>query len=262
MDEKFVVIMECEGGCQMRWTVLGCHSPYPAPGGGTPGYLLEAEGKKILIDCGSGTLARLAGRVAVEALDAVLLSHLHHDHLVDFFVLQYAVMTARKQGKRKHPLAVWSPEKPAGWFEKLRYKTEIERSGIREGLKIHLGGRLTVHFFRTDHAVPCFAMRIHDGQHTILYGADSGPETDWGKMGESPDLFVCEASFLHKDLPDQPTGHLSARQAGLAAARLKAKQLILTHLYPGYDPDQLKEEAMAVFDGVCQTAYSGMTIDL
>ncbi|MBI0392649.1 MBL fold metallo-hydrolase [Thermoactinomyces sp. CICC 24226] len=69
----------------MRWTVLGCHSPYPAPGGGTPGYLLEAEGKKILIDCGSGILARLVERIAIEALDAVLLSHLHHDHIVDFF---------------------------------------------------------------------------------------------------------------------------------------------------------------------------------
>ena len=246
----------------MKWTVLGCHSPYPAPGGGTPGYLLEAEGKKILIDCGSGTLAQLRKWISVEKLDAVFLSHLHHDHIVDFFVLQYAVMTARKQGRRTHPLSLWSPDKPAGWFQKLQYKKEIDRKEIREGLKIHLGKQLTVQFFRTDHAVPCFAMRIDDGKHTILYGADSGPKTDWTKMGEAPDLFICEASFLHNDLPDQPTGHLSAKQAGLAARRLKAKRLLLTHLYPEYDPDHLKEEASSVFNGFCETAYSGWTIDI
>ena len=87
----------------MRWTVLGCQSPFPGPGGGTPGYLLEVEEKKILVDCGSGVLSRLGNYLALHELDAVWLSHLHHDHIADFFVLQYAMLTAfRRERGRNH----------------------------------------------------------------------------------------------------------------------------------------------------------------
>ncbi|MFC7441518.1 MBL fold metallo-hydrolase [Laceyella putida] len=244
----------------MRWTVLGCHSPYPGPGGATLGYLLEADQQRILIDCGSGVLAQLAKITPIYEVDAVFLSHLHHDHISDFFVLQYAVMVAAKQQKRKGPLPVWAPSEPTHWYGKLSYQSFIEKHPIQmQPVKL---GNLTFSFYQTDHAVPCYAIHISDGHKTILYGADAGPKTDWLLMGTEPDLFVCEATYLHKELPAQPTGHLSAKQAAEAGVKIKAKQLLLTHLYPERDPAPLAEEARAVFPGQCLVSQTGMQIEV
>ena len=61
----------------MRLHVLGCHGPYPCAGGATSGYLVERDGKALLMDCGSGVMGRLMEKWDPAALSCVLLSHLH-----------------------------------------------------------------------------------------------------------------------------------------------------------------------------------------
>lgn len=245
----------------MKWRVLGCHSPYPGPGGATPGYLLEVEEYRILIDCGSGVLSKLAEVCPPHRLDAVILSHLHHDHIADFFVLQYAIQTAMRLGWRQEPLPVYSPNRPEKWGNLLTYGSAIQLHPIQEGKKYVLGGWEAA-FFRTDHSIPCFAARLEGFGRRILYGADSGPETAWEKMAQNPDLFVCEGTFLQRDLPRENIGHLSVMQAGKAAERIRAKRLLLTHLFPGSDRREIEEEAKGSFSGQLWLAETGLTITL
>ncbi|SFJ25527.1 MBL fold metallo-hydrolase [Thermoflavimicrobium dichotomicum] len=245
----------------MRLTVLGCQSPFPAADGATIGYLLEVGGKRILMDCGSGVLAQLAKKCKPYELDLVLISHLHHDHISDFFVLQYALLVANQFQKRNQPLSVWAPSEPKGWFEKLSYRNYILLQAITEGKTVSLEG-VNISFFLTDHAVPCYAMKIEYDGKVLLYGADAGPRTDWTRMAIEPDLFICEASFLHKDLPADPIGHLSAKQAAQAANQIKARRLLLTHLYPELDPLQLKQEAEQEYHQELLVAEIGLEINL
>lgn len=246
----------------MKLTVLGCHSPFPGADGATPGYLLEVDGKRILIDCGSGTLSKLAQTIKPYEIDAVLLSHLHHDHISDFFVLQYAIMLSHKQKIRQHPLPVWTPDQPSHWYASLSYGSYIEKHVVQQGQTILLSDRVTVTFYQTQHSIPCYAMKIQDGKHTLLYGADAGPQTDWESMGKAPDLFICEASFLHQDFPSEEKGHCSAQIAGQVAEKLGAKRLLLTHLYPDYAPEDLQIEASNQFSSEVMVARSGLSIQL
>ena len=69
--------------------VLGC-----APAGGNPGepcsgYLVTAGGSRILLDCGPGVVSSLLARDAAP-LDAIVLSHLHFDHVADLIPLGFA----------------------------------------------------------------------------------------------------------------------------------------------------------------------------
>lgn len=41
----------------MKVTVIGCWGGYPAAKEASSGYLLEHDGYKILMDCGSGVLS-------------------------------------------------------------------------------------------------------------------------------------------------------------------------------------------------------------
>ena len=68
----------------MRVTLLGTGSPIPDPERAGPATLVEAGGTVLLVDCGRGVLMRLAAAgVTAPQLSAVLVTHLHSDHLTD-----------------------------------------------------------------------------------------------------------------------------------------------------------------------------------
>ena len=67
----------------IQLTVIGFWGAYPGPGEATSGYLLQSEGFNLLVECGSAVLSRLPGHVEPDALDAVLISHYHADHVAD-----------------------------------------------------------------------------------------------------------------------------------------------------------------------------------
>ena len=73
----------------MKITILGTGSFYANKERSGAAYLLEADGKKILIDCGPGTLFRLSQiGVKPEDIDYVFISHFHADHTSDLFAFQ------------------------------------------------------------------------------------------------------------------------------------------------------------------------------
>ena len=73
-------------------------------------------------------------------------------------------------------------------------------------------------------------------------------------------MFVCEGTFLQRDLPEEPVGHLSVKQAAEAAERIRAKGLLLTHLFPEYDRDEIEEEVKGKLFGT--VVAGGDRIDL
>ena len=74
----------------MKMTVVGFWGGFPEAGEATSGYLFEHDGFRLLVDCGSGVLAQLQKYITPSDIDAVVLSHYHHDHVADIGVLQYA----------------------------------------------------------------------------------------------------------------------------------------------------------------------------
>ena len=72
----------------MRLTVLGSGTAVPVPERFPAGDLVEHEDHKVMVDCGPGTLRRLAqAGVSPTELDAVLLTHYHTDHCADLAAL-------------------------------------------------------------------------------------------------------------------------------------------------------------------------------
>ncbi len=242
----------------MRLTVLGCYGPYPKAGGACSGYLLEHKNKRILIDCGNGVLSKyLIYFEDLNKLDAVFISHLHPDHMSDLMVLRYAIYVQKLLCKIKIPLPIYLPATPAEEYTRILYKDSFIPNIIKEDVEIQMGG-LKIKFIKTRHSVECYGISFESRDKKFVYSADTGYFDGLINFAKESDLFLCEANFLHKDITETRL-HLSGKQAGQIASKANVKKLILTHILPDNDVNEIFIEAEEVFTGELHIAREGKT---
>src|SRR5918992_4308258 len=100
----------------LRLTVLGSAGTHLSRDRACSSYLVEADGYRLLMDCGNGSLMRLQQRLDVADVDALLISHLHADHFADIYSLYYA---RRFHQGGESPLPVYAPAGAEGFISQL-----------------------------------------------------------------------------------------------------------------------------------------------
>lgn len=93
----------------MKLTVFGNNSTCPEADGACSCYLLQTKGKRILLDMGNGSAAKLQKHLPLTQLDAIIISHLHFDHFGDLFCAKYALETKRAYGENLKPIPLFIP---------------------------------------------------------------------------------------------------------------------------------------------------------
>lgn len=231
----------------MKLTILGNNGPFPAAGGACSGYLLTSAGAYILIDCGNGTLANLQKAIAIDRLDAIILTHLHSDHTSDMQVLKYAVQIKMKRGSLDRLLKVYAPSEPAEEYNRLDVKDAFILGAISEDTQLEIGD-IKLSFAQMKHPYMDYAIAAQcNGKKFVFSGDTSWTEAIIDFAGNA-DLLMLDAGLLEKDLTENAV-HMTAAQCGMTAARTGAKRLLLTHFWPDYDVKDLLEEARAHYPG-------------
>jgi ribonuclease BN (tRNA processing enzyme) len=233
-------------------TVLGTDGSYPGPGGCCSGYLLQAGDFATWMDTGPGTMANLQLHVPLSRLDAVVVSHAHPDHWSDLEGLYVAM----RYFLGRKGLPIYAPEglrdlmvgeKPDGTFD---WRV------IGDGETAQLGPARW-NWSRTDHPVETLAARVEVGGRALAYSADTGPAWALSSLGEGIQLALVEATLSLQE--EGSFQHLSARQAGWAAASSGAERLVITHLAPMIDRELACAEATAAFGSPVEVAEVGKT---
>ncbi len=232
----------------MKLTILGCYGPYPPAGGCCSGYLLRKEGYSLLIDCGNGVLSRLQEHMSYYYLNAVILSHLHADHVSDIMIMRYGLEMAYERGLRSEPLPLYAPAEPGPEFERLPYKNayDVIPLGTDQELQI---GPFNIQTRLGVHSIPSLAYRIQSSSETMVYSGDTEYHNSLAEFAADADLFLCESSFQDADMQRNLPNHLSAAQAAEVASEARVKRLLLTHRHPARDPEILLTEAKKHFPG-------------
>jgi ribonuclease BN (tRNA processing enzyme) len=228
----------------MELTVLGCSGSFGAPAGGAcSGYLVRTAQSTLWLDCGNGTLANLQRHAAVDDLAAVVITHWHPDHCVDIYGLHVLL----KYGLQRSGLPVFAPQ---GLEQRLATLVDGDWGGAFGWSAVGDGDAVTVNgcglrFSRTAHPPPTNAVEISADGKRLVYTADTGPDWSPEAFGPGADLVLSEATF-QRDTENSGV-HLSARQAGERARAAGARRLMLTHLWPGLDPNASVVEGSEAF---------------
>lgn len=230
----------------MRLTVLGCYGPYPPAGGCCSGYLLQEEGCSLLLDCGNGVLSRLQKHQDYRELDAILVSHLHADHMSDIMIMRYGLQLAIGEGLRSESLPLYAPGSPEIEFERLTYKSAYNVNMLKAGNTVQIGP-FTILAGEGIHSVSSMAIRIRTSSGLIVYSGDTEYYPGLSEFAIGADIFLCEANYLEKDIASNLTNHLSSAQAAQIAAKAGVKRLILTHHHPDRDLERSLIEAQKYF---------------
>ncbi|MGQ5377021.1 MBL fold metallo-hydrolase [Lacticaseibacillus paracasei] len=243
----------------MKLTVLGYLGGYPDAGHATSTYLIESGDYHLLMDLGSGGLLSLEQQFDPLKLDAVLLTHYHHDHIADVGVLQYYYQL-RKGDKKVSPLPIYGHTKDPLNFASLTFGPYTTAKGYTADSTLHLGP-LTLTFLETQHPVPAFAVRIVEDVtgKTLVNTSDTRYFPALAPFSKDADLLMADTNFL-ADQP-QPRWHLTAPEAGKLARDAQVKRLLLTHLPQQLDLVTLKQQAQTAAGGIpIQLAEDDLTI--
>lgn len=232
----------------MKLTVLGCLGAYPYHGQGTTSYLLQSEGFNLLLDAGSSTLVELEKEIDPLALDAVILTHYHHDHIADLGVLQYYWQLYPTQTP-KPILPIYGHTEDAFHFNDLTMEGVTEGHAYFEAEELKLGPFL-VTFMKTIHPVPCYAMRFVEEKTgaVFVFTGDSGYLESFNEFAKEADLFLADTYLF--DGNERHRAHFTAGEAGTFAKNAAVKKLVLTHLPQQGDLAELRRQAVATSEGI------------
>jgi ribonuclease BN (tRNA processing enzyme) len=248
----------------MRLTVLGCAGSFPGPESACSAYLVEAEGFRLLIDFGSGSLSALQRYAGLGAVDAIMLTHLHCDHMLD--ACSYVVVRRYSPDGPLPPLPMYAP---MGAAERISAAYSAENEPVDDvytfyGLQPGTFpiGPFTVTADRVNHPIETYGVRVEHKGKVLAYSSDTAPCESLLRLAHGADLFLCEASYLD-GMDNPPDLHLTGGEAGEAATKADVRKLLLTHLVSAWGSEaSTVEAACAAYAGPVEVVRPGARYDL
>jgi len=240
----------------VKVTLLGTGSPIPDPFRAGPATLVRSDADNVLFDCGRGVVTRLAGAgLFPSMLSAVVLTHLHSDHVCDFndVVTTQWVMSATPQ-----PLMVVGPTGTNDLVTRtldmlspdigyrIAHHRDLDRGPWLDVREVAPGehftlGDLDILVGATDHrpVEPTLGYRLSRAGQSVVIAGDGVPCASLDELVLGADAYV--QTVIRDDLvraipsarlQDILDYHSTVAQAARTAQRGNVRALVLTHYVP------------------------------
>lgn len=278
----------------LRVTLLGTGIPDPGINAFGTSTMIEAGDEKVLIDCGRGTVIRMAQvGFPIGFTDTVILSHYHSDHYSGIFDMVMTGTIRQPWSNRGGPLHVYGPKGIEDIAEGAWQVTKPDRD-IRvadgesdpedmriiphvyeEGVVYDRGG-LVIRAIEVDHGEfirPAFAFRVEYKGHVFVHSHDTKYNENLIANAQDADVFIHEVAAARPEtLANYPKvkiaidHHSTPTDVGKVFAQTKPKIAMLTHLVL-LRPDPMKVSEVTAqiaeeYDGLVMVAEDLMTIDI
>lgn len=242
-----------------RLFVLGSAGWIPTLARQTVAHMIETRRGLIFLDCGSG-ISRLHDPLFQEMLKRhqralVLFSHWHHDHIEGLAALPFFL--GHMEVTLAGPGLEISGEKAADILARFggapllsralpdwsgRFSGGFHIADLRPG-KQTVGGE-KVEVIVQPHTHPSVGLRVRD----VTYITDTVERAESAVFAKGSALLLHDAWLDNEEASaggSAASEHSSASGAARVARTAEAKQLVLTHLNPGYSTARLERMFLA-----------------
>ena len=276
----------------MQLTLLGTGCPSVDTERYGPAALVCAgEQARVLVDCGSGVTQRLleAGCPGRD-IDAVLLTHLHSDHIVDLFQLVISSWHQARDrpqrifgppGTKRYVdglMRLWKPELEQRIAHEMRPSTqalEVEVVEFGDGEILRLGG-LVVRVVEVRHqpVKHAYGFVFEDASSKLAVSGDTTYCPALIDAAQGADVLLHEV-FIHREMEtiarfrtaetisNVASYHTLSDVVGKVASEANAKCLVLTHFAPPrFDKEALLAEVCRDFPGPVVIGEDLMAFDV
>jgi ribonuclease BN (tRNA processing enzyme) len=223
----------------MRLTAVGSGDAFGSGGRFNTCFWLETAKGTLVVDFGASSLPALKARgLDPNAIDGIVLSHLHGDHFggLPFLLLDYQFLA-----RRERPLTIAGPPGTRARLEaamevffpkmsanKWRFAWSVEEIAVGVEADVLGHGLRTAEVIHQSGA-PSTALRLTDGARVFAYSGD----TEWIDallgIADGADLFICEC---YAYAGSKITGHISWEILQQKLPALRAKRIMITHMNP------------------------------
>jgi cAMP phosphodiesterase len=222
----------------MKISVLGCYGAQ-LPGYNTTSFLLD---RNILVD--AGTVTSLLSLEEQVAIDYILVTHAHLDHIKDI-----AFLADNLVGRKQYPIEIITTR---GVIDILRAhlfnniiwpdfseipSREAPTLSFREidpGHSYSIGA-MTIQAVLVHHIIETVAFIVHHGDGSVIFVGDTGPTDDIWKIASA--LGNLKAIFVETSFPDDMqdiasvAGHFTPETFHHELAKLSTLDAVTVYLY-------------------------------
>lgn len=243
----------------MQITLIGCGDAFGSGGRFNSCLLAEAEGDRLLVDCGSSSMVAL-NRAGIDrnTLRALLFTHFHGDH---FGALPAFLLEAQFVVRRKAPLTIAGPagierrtweavEKDFPGASENRWRFDIRFVEVTPQAPAELAGFSVTAFpmVHDERAGPCQGYRIARGGKVFAMSGDTSWTEALVPLSDGADALLLECYAYDVKLPS----HLDYATLAAQRHRLNTGRIILTHMgvtmlaHDGPLPEERAHDGMVI----------------
>ena len=244
----------------MELTLLGTGCPKVDHKRFGPSNLISTKKTKVLIDCGSGVTQRLDQiKISTADIDALFLTHLHSDHVIDF----YQLIISSWHSYRVKPWIIYGPKGTKKFVSKImdawkdertqriKYENRSSTAAFKTIIKefkstgnINIKD-LRIKYFEVDHKPVEFSYGFNflNKKKKLTISGDTRPCENLMKYAQDADVLLHEVFIdgefketnkmrTKKTLHNVRDYHTPSTLLGKIAKLTNCKKLVLTHLVP------------------------------
>lgn len=250
----------------MRLTTIGTGTAAPSPARVCSGHLVEAGSVRLLLDCGSGVVHRMAALgMDWMGITHIAITHFHADHISDIAPLIFAWRYGHLPF-RAAPVEILGPLGTLSVVDRLAaaFGSWVREPGfpviVREmeaGTELELEDSVRIGSHKVPHTDESIAYSVEQHGRRVVYTGDTGYDAAFADWATACDVLLAECSLPLSMAIDT---HLTPEQCGELAGLIAPDLLTLTHFYPPVELVDIRRAVAERFSGAVTLAHDGWSV--